>query len=113
MQKILLWQLVIVLLLSLIGVVFWQMPTGLAILAGGLLVLVPNALFGWMLWRWVDPRYPKRALSALFFGETLKVCLMAAFLVALLHFYAVPLAPLLLGLCGTFLVNFIFGFNAK
>jgi len=113
MKRILLWQLIFVLFLATISAIFWQPVTTLAICAGGFLVIIPNLLFGAMLSRWVDPRSPKKTVFALFIGEALKVVMMAALLISMLHFYTVPLAPLLLGFFGAYITYFIFGYRVR
>lgn len=64
---------------------------------GGLLVVVPNIFLAIYLFIHVN---------SIYIGEMLKIILMGLLLVLLLHYFNIALAPLLLGLIGTYAVYF-------
>lgn len=106
MKRFLLWQWIVTLGLAVIVRLLWDQAAAWSTFEGGLLAVVPNIFFVLFLMR-VDPRYPKQMARACYVGEALKIILTALLLVLLLHFETVALAPLLIGLSGTYAVYLV------
>jgi len=107
MKRFLLWQGIVTLGLTVIVRLLWDQTAAWSTFFGGLLAVVPNVFFVTYFLMRVDPRHPKQVASACYVGEALKIMLTALLLVLLLRFESVALAPLLIGLMGTYAVYMI------
>lgn len=97
MSRFLLLQLLVATILSAVVWFIWNGKASLSVLCGGLLVVIPN---------FVLAIYLFIRVNSIYVGEALKIMLTGLLLVLLLHFVDVALAPLLLGLLGTYSVYF-------
>lgn len=96
-RRFLQWQLQVAIGLTAITWIVWGHHFALSVLSGGLLVVVPNIVLAiYLLFR----------VNSVYVGEALKIILMGLLLVFLLHYFTIALAPLLLGLLGTYTVYF-------
>ena len=96
-RRFLQWQLLVAIGLTVITGFVWGYHFALSVLIGGLLVVVPNiVLVIYLLMR----------ANSIYIGEALKIILTGLLLVLLLHYFTIALAPLLLGLLGTYTVYF-------
>ena len=102
MKRFLLWQGIVTLGLTVIVRLLWDQTAAWSTFYGGLLAVIPNIFFVIYFLMRVDPRHPKQMATACYVGEALKISLTALLLVLLLHFYDAALAPLLIGLMGTY-----------
>jgi F0F1-type ATP synthase assembly protein I len=96
-RRFLQWQLLVAMSLTAIAWFLWGNDSALSVLFGGLLVVIPNIFLAIYLFI--------RA-NSIYVGEALKIILTGLLLVLLLHYFSIALAPLLLGLLGTYAVYF-------
>jgi F0F1-type ATP synthase assembly protein I len=96
-RRFLQWQLLVVFALTVITWFVWGRHFALSVLAGGLLVVIPNIFL--VIYLFIR-------VNSIYVGEALKIILTGLLLVLLLHYFSIALAPLLLGLLGTYTVYF-------
>jgi len=102
MMRFLRWQVIITVFMSIsIGLVWGQLAAE-SVVFGGLLAIIPNIFF-------VLYFFTRTKMSACYIGEALKIILTALLLILVLHIFNVQLAPLLLGLLGTYVAYFFVG----
>jgi F0F1-type ATP synthase assembly protein I len=104
MRRFLMCQFIVTVCLAIIVGLCWGYDAARATFFGGLLAVIPNIFLSMYLsWR----------SNSIYVGEMLKIILTGLLLVLLLHFVTVGLAPLLIGLLGTYTVYFFSGFLIK
>jgi len=108
--RFLCWQLVVAVSLSIIIAILWNPAAAISTLIGGLLVLIPNIFLAIIFFALTKSNSSKKMVRACYMGEALKIVLIAVLFVLVLHWYAVMLAPLLIGFCGTYAVYLMSAF---
>lgn len=102
--RFLLWQLIVTLCLTAAVFVLWNHIAAWSTLLGGLLAVVPNTILFFYLFLRTQHRDPMKITKDFYIGETVKIISTGLLLVIILHYYNVALAPLLIGLFGTYWV---------
>lgn len=103
-RRFLMWQFVVTVCLTVMIGLLWGYYAARSTFAGGLLAVIPNIFLSvYLLWR----------ANSIYVGEFLKIILTGILLILLLHCVSVALAPLLIGLLGTYAVYFFSGFLIK
>jgi len=95
--KITLWQLALVVGLSLIIAVLRGINSGLSALLGGFAYGLPNLVFVWWVFRYASPQQATQFMFAFFVGETLKLILSAILFMLMVNFLPVQVPMMLLG----------------
>lgn len=103
------WQFGIAACLSVAVGMLWNFSAATSTVLGSLLAIIPNIFFAMVFFAEKSATSSKKIVAAFYVGETLKIFLIAALLVLMLHVFDVKLAPLLLGFCGTYAVYFLMG----
>ena len=107
--KFLACQLITLLLIALILRLTWNDSAAVSALLGGLLVWIPNIFLATFIFTRDLYRDPKKIVNAFYMGEMLKIVLMCALFVSMLHWYDIALAPFLIGVIGTYLAYILLG----
>lgn len=107
LTRFLLWQGMVTVGLTVMVRLLWDQAAAWSTFQGGLLAVIPNIFLITYLSVRVDPRHPKQMAKACYVGEAIKIMLTVLLLMLMLHFNSVALAPLLLGLMGTYAVYII------
>lgn len=99
-RRFLMWQFIVTVFLTVVVGLLWGYQAARSTFFGGLLAVVPNIFLSlYLFWR----------ANSIYVGELLKIILTGVLLVFLLHFFDIALAPLLIGLLGTYAVYFFSG----
>jgi len=103
-RRFLMWQFIVTVCLTVIVGLLWGYHAARSTFFGGLLAVIPNIFLSiYLLWR----------ANSIYVCEFLKIILTGILLVLLLHCVNVALAPLLMGLLGSYAVYFFSGFLVK
>lgn len=98
--RLVLWQLAGVLLLAILGLLFWGQTTGLSLLSGGLAYGLPNLIFVWLVFRYTGAQQMAIFMAAFFAGEMLKLFVGAILFLVIVKYLPVSLLSTLIGLIG-------------
>lgn len=102
--RFLLWQWIVALCLSAIVFLLWNPVAAWSTLLGGLLAVVPNMILSFYLFLCAHHCEPKKIIKDFYVGEAVKIISTGLLLLLMLHCFNVALAPLLIGLFGTYWV---------
>ena len=101
---ILLRQFVVTIAIAVIMLITRNRVAAVSAVWGGLLVCLPNLIFAINLFLCKSYRDPKKIVNAFYIGEIIKIMVTILFFITILRFYAIMLAPLLLGMMSCYLV---------
>lgn len=101
--RLLFWQCIVLLLIALLTHFISTPIATFSALMGGLLILISTALSALYFFT-CQSSNPKKMMRAGLVSELIKIISLIILMIALLHWCTVSLAPLLIGLLGTYLV---------
>lgn len=90
-------QLLCVLIVALLGLLFYGKIVGFSILAGGLAYVLPNYIFVWRVFRYAGAQQMVAFLVAFLFGEMLKLILSAILVLLIVKYLPHSLLSVLAG----------------
>lgn len=96
-NKIVLVQLVLVALLAVVFLMINNSRAALAVLAGGLVYILPGYFYAARLFSNVSPHAIVRIMFVFYLGEVLKLIISIGLFIVLLNIFAFPLLPYFLG----------------
>ncbi|WP_237758321.1 F0F1 ATP synthase subunit I [Legionella londiniensis] len=88
-RRLFAWQLGMALLLGMIAAVSFGTKAGLSALLGGLVSVIPNAIFAWKLFQYQGARAARQIVNSFYKGEALKITLSAVLFALVFIFFAV------------------------
>lgn len=89
--KLVVFQFLIMLVLTLISTVFFSLNSGLSVLAGGITFLLPNFVFVWMAFAHAGARQSKKVVRGFYAGEAIKLFLTVILFVVFLKYTTLTL----------------------
>ena len=95
--KLVFWQLIITMLLSLIILLIEGLNKGLSTLLGGASYLIPNFIFAWRVFSYAGPRFSDRFMFAFLFGEFTKLILSAILFILIVKYVPVNMIFVMTG----------------
>ena len=98
--RIVFWQLVGVLLLSIIALLISGITSGFSVLLGGLAYGIPNLLFVWRVFRYAGAQQMTQFAAAFFAGEAFKLILGGILFLIIVKTLPVSLLSVLVGFIG-------------
>ena len=101
------WQLVIIMGLSLILLLLKGVHSGLSAMLGGLAYGVPNLVFVWRVFRYTGARAAKRFIAAFFIGEAIKLFTSAFLFILMAKYLSLNVSYMVGGFCSAFVAFWI------
>jgi len=87
-------------ILSLIALFFSGVKSGISVLAGGMVYLLPSFLFVWRVFRYSRPQEMQQFMIAFFLGEMAKLIFSAILFLLVVKYLPVSLLSILVGFIG-------------
>jgi ATP synthase protein I len=88
-QRLLMWQLALMVLLAIAAFLLSGMKAGLSALLGGLVCIIPNAYFARKLFQYHGARAAKKIVNSFYKGEALKMLMTVALFALVFKFFTV------------------------
>lgn len=98
--RIVFWQLMGVVVLSILAFLLRGFASGLSVLAGGMAYGLPNLIFVWRVFRFVGAKQMNQFMIAFFFGEMMKLILSAVLFLLTVKYLSISLLSGLVGFVG-------------
>lgn len=105
--QIILWQLVGVVVLSLLAWPIAGSKAAYSVLAGGLAYGLPNLLLVWRVFRYASVQQMNQFMAAFFFGEMLKLFLSGFLFLLVVKYLPVSLLSVLTGFAGAIILFWV------
>jgi ATP synthase protein I len=98
--RIVLWQFVGVVLLSVLALLISGVKSGFSVFAGGLSYVIPNLIFVWRVFRYAGAHQMTQFAAAFFAGEAIKLILSGILFLMIVKTLPVSLLSVLVGFAG-------------